>query len=161
MKQKTLLFLLLFGTMTTSAETSLIIQPLTGEAQVKALAQIGYIKQTPESLFIYSHADFLLGKAAIKDIRYIRYGERSAITTGGDENNASATPICRIYPNPTQDMLIIEHAEAGSAHIFDLSGRLLQTANLQDGTTTIHVNDLPEGEYLLLINTQTYKFLKQ
>ena len=39
------------------AETALIIQPLTGNEQANALAQIGYVKVTPDSLFVFSHGD--------------------------------------------------------------------------------------------------------
>ena len=140
-----------------SAETALIIQPLNGEEQANALAQIGYVKVTPDSLFVFSHGDFLLSKAAIKDIRHIRYGEPNEST--GIEDVQSAT-TCRVYPNPTQDKLVIENAEGEKVYIFEINGRLLQTANLQDGNATLNVSPLPQGEYLLLLNTQTVKFIK-
>ena len=139
------------------AETALIIQPLTGNEQANALAQIGYVKVTPDSLFVFSHSDFLLSKAAIKDIRHIRYGEPKE-STGIDDVKSAAT--CRVYPNPTQDRLVIENAEGEKVYIFDLNGRLLQTANLQDGNAILNVSPLPQGEYLLLLNTQTVKFIK-
>ncbi len=140
-----------------SAETALIIQPLTGEEQANALAQIGYVKVTPDSLLVFSHGDFLLSKAAIKDIRHIRYGEPNQPTSIDDVQSATT---CRVYPNPTQDRLVIENAEVEKVYIFDLNGRLLQTANLQDGNATLNVSPLPQGEYLLLLNTQTVKFIK-
>lgn len=140
-----------------SAETALIIQPLTGNEQANALAQIGYVKVMPDSLFIFSHGDFLLSKAAIKDIRHIRFGEPNQPTSIDDVQSAT---ICRVYPNPTQDRLVIENAEGEKVYIFDLNGRLLQTANLQDGNATLNVSPLPQGEYLLLLNTQTIKFIK-
>ena len=140
-----------------SAETALIIQPLNGEEQANALAQIGYVKVTPDSLFVFSHGDFLLSKAAIKDIRHIRYGEPDE--QQGIEDVQSTT-TCRVYPNPTQDRLVIENAEGEKVYIFDINGRLLQTANLQDGNATLNISPLPQGEYLLLLNTQTVKFIK-
>lgn len=139
------------------AETALIIQPLAGNEQANALAQIGYVKVTPDSLFVFSHSDLLLSKAAIKDIRHIRYGEPDE--QQGIENVQSAT-TCRVYPNPTQDRLVIEKAEGEKVYIFDINGRLLQTANLQNGNATLNVSPLPQGEYLLLLNTQTVKFIK-
>lgn len=158
MKRKTFLISLLFVVIAAMAETALIIQPLTGDEQANTLAQIGYVKVTPDSLFVFSHGDFLLSKAAIKDIRHIRYGEPDE--QQGIEDVQSAT-TCRVYPNPTQDRLVIENAQGEKVYIFDINGRLLQTANLQDGNTILNVSPLPQGEYLLLLNTQTVKFIKQ
>ena len=158
MKQKILLFPLLFVAIAAIAETSLIVQPLSGYEQAQALSTIGYVKVTSDSLFVYSHSDMLLGKNAIKDIRSIRYGEKSEIPTSIDDVNATT---CRIYPNPTQDVLIIDNSDADKALIFDLNGRLLQTTPLYGEKATINVTALPKGEYLLLLNTQTFKFIKQ
>lgn len=141
-----------------SAETALIIQPLTGNEQANALAQIGYVKVTPDSLFVFSHGDFLLSKAAIKNIRHIRYGEPNEST--GIEDVQSAT-TCRVYPNPTMDRLIIENANSEKVYIFDLNGRLLLTTPIDGERTSINVTSLPQGDYLLLLDNQTIKFIKQ
>ncbi len=156
--KKNILFTLLYCSTIAMAENSLIIQPLTGDEQANTLAQIGYVKVTPDSLLVFSHGDFLLSKAAIKDIRHIRYGEPNE-STGIEDVQSVAT--CRVYPNPTQDRLVIENAEGEKVYVFDINGRLLQTANLQDGNATLNVSPLPQGEYLLLLNTQTIKFIKQ
>ena len=52
MKQKIFLMLLLFVAASTMAETSLVIKLLTGDEQVSALAKIGYVKVTKDSLFV-------------------------------------------------------------------------------------------------------------
>ena len=156
MKQKLLLIPLLFVAITALAETSLIVQPLSGDEQAQALSTIGYVKVTSDSLFIYAHSDMLLGKNAIKDIHSIRYGEPNP-QESIDNVNVST---CHIYPNPTQDMLIIDNSDADKALIFDLNGHLLQTVSLYGEKATINVTTLPRGEYLLLLNTQTYKFIK-
>ena len=158
MKRKTFLTSLLFVAIAAMAETALIIQPLNGDEQANTLAQIGYVKVTPDSLFVFSHGDFLLSKAAIKAIRHIRYGEPNLPTSIDDVQSATT---CHVYPNPTHDRLVIENAEGEKVYIFDINGRLLQTANLQDGNATLNVSPLPQGEYLLLLNTRTIKFIKQ
>lgn len=141
-----------------SAETSLIIQPLTGEEQANAFAQIGYVKVTQDSLFVFSHSDFMLSKIAIKDVSYIRYGEPNEATRIDDVQTATT---CRVYPNPTQDMLIIDNANCDKAYIFDLNGRLLQTTPINGERTSINVTSLPQGDFLLLLNNQTIKFIKK
>lgn len=157
MRQKILLIPLLFVAIAAIAETALIVQPLLGDEQAQALSIISYVKVTPDSLFIYSHSDMLLSKNAIKDIRHIRYGEPNN-QEGIDDVNVTT---CRVYPNPTQDMLIIDGTNADKALIFDLNGRLLQTTLLYGEKATINVTALPKGEYILLLNTQTFKFIKQ
>lgn len=156
MKQKILFISLLFAAIVAKAETSLIVQPLTGNEQAQVISTIGYVKVTADSLFIYSHSDMLLGKNAIKDIRYIRYGEPNP-QEGIDDVIVST---CHIYPNPTQDMLIIDNADSNKAFIFDLNGRLLQTVAINGEHATINVTSLPQGDYILLLNTQTFKFIK-
>ena len=156
MRQKILLIPLLFVAIAAIVETLLVVQPLTGDEQAQALSTIGYVKVTSDSLFIYSHSNMLLGKNAIKDIRYIRYGEPNN-QEGIDDVNVAT---CRVYPNPTQDMLIIDGTNADKALIFDLNGRLLQTTPLYGEKATINVTALPQGDYVLLLNTQTYKFIK-
>lgn len=158
MKRKTFLISLLFVAIAAMAETSLIVKPLTGEEQSTALSTIGYIKMTSDSLYVYSHSDLLLSKTAIKDINYLHFG-KSGIATSFE--NVQVTTTCRVYPNPTQDMLIIENANCDKAYIFDISGRLLQTTSIEGDRTSINVNFLPLGEYLLFLGNQTVKFLKQ
>ena len=158
MKRKTFLISLLLVAIAAMAETALIIKPLSGNEQTNALTKIGYVKVTQDSLFVFNYSDFLLSKIAIKDVRHIRYGEPNE--QQGIEDVQSAT-TCRVYPNPTQDRLVIENAQGEKVYICDINGRVLQTANLQDGNATINVSPLPQSEYLLLLNTQTIKFIKQ
>ena len=158
MKRKLIILSLLFVAIAAKAETSLIIQPLTGNEQANALAQIGYVKVTQDSLFVFSHSDYLLSKIAIKDVRHIRYGEPNEATSIDDVQTSTT---CRVYPNPTQDMLIIDNANCDKAYIFDLKGRLLQTTSISGEHTSINVTSLPQGDYLLLLNNQTIKFIKQ
>ena len=156
MKQKIFLISLLFVAIAAMAETSLIIKPLIGDEQAETLSRIGYVKVTQDSLFVYSHGDILLGKEAIKNIRHIRYGEPNEATS----IDAIHVTTCRIYPNPAQDMLVIDNANTDKAFIFDLNGHLLQTVAIDGDHATINVTSLPQGDYILLLNTQTYKFIK-
>jgi len=159
MKRKLIYISLLFVAIAAMAETSLIIKPLTGQEQASALARIGYVKVTSDSLFVFSHSDLLLSKMAIKDVRHIRFGEPHNVPTSIDEAQAATT--CRVYPNPTQELLIIDNANCDKAYIFDLEGRLLQTTPIDGEHTSVNVSSLPHGDFLLLLNNQTVKFIKQ
>ena len=157
MRRKLFIIPMLLVAIAAIAETSLVIQPLTGDAQANALAKIGYVNVTPDSLFVFSHSNILLSEIAIKDVQYIRYGELN--NNQSIDNARMAT--CRVFPNPTQDRLIIQNANCEKAYIFDLNGRLLQTTPLDGESSFINVTSLPKGEYLLLLNNQTIKFIKQ
>ena len=139
------------------AETALIIKPLAGDEQANALEKIGYVKVTHDSLFVFNHNDFLLSKIAIKDVRHIRYGEPNEQQGIDDVNIAT----CRVYPNPAMDRLVIENANCEKAYIFDLNGRLLLATPIDREHTSVNVTILPQGDYLLLLNNQTIKFIKQ
>lgn len=158
MKRKLIIPCLLFVAIAAMAQTSLIVKPLTGEEQSTALSTIGYIKMTPESLLVYSYGDVLLFQTAIKDINYLHFGSSEVATSF---ENVQVTTSCRVYPNPTQDMLTIDNANCDKAYIFDISGRLLQTTSVEGDHSSINVNSLPSGEYLLFLGNQTVKFLKQ
>jgi hypothetical protein len=157
MKRKLIISCLLFVAIAAMAEMSLIIKPLAGTEQANALEKIGYVKVTQDSLFVFSHGDFLLSKIAITDVRHIRYGEPDE-QQGIDD--VQVTTTCRVYPNPTMDRLIIDNANCEKAYIFDLNGRLLLTSPIYGEHASISVTSLPQGEYLLLLNNQTVKFLK-
>ena len=158
MKRKLLIIPMLFIAIAMVAETALIIKPLAGEEQANALEKIGYVKVTQDSLFVFNHSDFLLSKIAIKDVRHIRYGEQND-ATGVDD--VQTTTTCRVHPNPTMDRLIIDNANCEKAYIFDLNGHLLLTSPIYGEHASINVTGLPQGDYLLLLNNQTIKFIKQ
>lgn len=63
----------------------------------------------------------------------------------------------RIYPNPVQNILYIESATVPEYQIFDVDGHCL----LKGENSSIDVSILKTGTYLLLINNQTFKFIKQ
>jgi myo-inositol-hexaphosphate 3-phosphohydrolase len=61
-----------------------------------------------------------------------------------------------VYPNPTQDILMIQGIEEQALRVFDLQGRLLKTEN----GTQMNVSNLAEGTYLLQVGTQVVRFIK-
>ncbi|UFH55520.1 PA14 domain-containing protein [Spirosoma sp. KNUC1025] len=60
----------------------------------------------------------------------------------------------KVYPNPSQDVLNVEHAaivDAGSISIFATDGQKVESYSLQNGSTstTLNINSLSPGVYLL------------
>ena len=63
----------------------------------------------------------------------------------------------RISPNPVQETLFVENSSETAYRIYDLDGRCLISG---DGNV-INVSPLTKGTYLLQINNNTLKFIKQ
>ena len=62
-----------------------------------------------------------------------------------------------VYPNPTQDVLMIQGAASQTLRVYNLQGSLLQT----EWGNQIAVSHLPVGTYLLQIGTQVVRFIKK
>ncbi|MES2558828.1 MAG: serine hydrolase [Bacteroidota bacterium] len=68
------------------------------------------------------------------------------------------TPKIRVYPNPAHDLLFIELSsnEPFSASIFNMLG-----AEVLSGHNNLDISNLPEGIYLLQINTATHTYTRK
>lgn len=103
--------------------------------------------------FMSTDGDVIL-KERISDIRSIVFPSNHSGTT--DIIDVQEENI-RIYPNPVQESLFIKSADETTYKIYDLDGRCLMSG---DGNT-INVSSLMKGTYLLQINNNTFKFIKQ
>ncbi len=76
------------------------------------------------------------------------------------ENYASSQ--ISIYPSLVKDNLIIENVELGSImDIYDLNGRHLWSKKICDVQYKIDVSTISSGVYLLKVNGETFKFVKE
>jgi hypothetical protein len=70
----------------------------------------------------------------------------------------------KIYPNPTSDFLnisMIAPIEVNEQFkIYDLTGRLVLTSQIDGADTTIDVSSLNAGVYIVGVKNQSYKFEK-
>ncbi|MBR2168394.1 MAG: T9SS type A sorting domain-containing protein [Paludibacteraceae bacterium] len=96
----------------------------------------------------------VISRERISDIRSIVFTDN---TQSGIQEIEIPENNIRIYPNPVQETLNIESNESVSYKIFDLDGRLL----LNGEGNSIGVSSLKTGTYLLQINNNTLKFIKQ
>jgi hypothetical protein len=77
--------------------------------------------------------------------------------------------LVNIFPNPTAEIvnLDVEKYEGVTFHLFDVSGKLLNEAQLTAKKTTVKVVDYPKGSYLLTLTQRenkkikTYKIVKK
>lgn len=66
-----------------------------------------------------------------------------------------------LYPNPTNDLLYIASPINGNVFIYALDGTLLRTESMNQSSMELNVSDLDAGTYLLKLNNQTTRFIKQ
>ncbi len=91
--------------------------------------------------------------------------EVAATPTGSTSVSALSDVGAKIYPNPVDDLLHILVENGLSAHMLDLSGRLLKSVSLDKLETTIAVSDLEAGVYVIELRTKegtgVYKMIKK
>ncbi len=68
------------------------------------------------------------------------------ISTEVEEDFSSAY---KFYPNPTSGLLTVELPEDGVVNVFDLNGKLLQSASVSMGRNTINLTELRTGVYII------------
>lgn len=130
----------------------IVIVDNDGVQAAKDLATIGKLIYVGNTMQLIDHEGELLGEARVSDIRKITFTSNSTATEEHSVDNQIT-----IYPNPTQDILILQGIAAQALRIYDLQGRLLKTTE----GTEISVGDMADGIYLLQVGTQVVRFIKQ
>jgi fimbrial isopeptide formation D2 family protein len=66
-----------------------------------------------------------------------------------------AERIAQVYPNPAQDVLIVQlnNSETADIHLRGITGKTIWNRSVSNGKAVVSVSDLPAGVYLLEINT--------
>ena len=156
MKQKLFFSLLALLIGAQVAATNLVLLKTDGTQQLLDIATIGKWVYVGDDLQLLSHDGVVLAQEPALNIRKITFAESSGTDTPTSMENIQSTSVV-IYPNPSQDMLIVSGIEAQTLRVFDMQGRLLKAEN----GTQVHVSDLAEGTYLLQAGTQVVRFIKK
>ncbi len=100
----------------------------------------------------------------VSDVNFVINEADQSVT---DVRNPEQISV-RFYPNPAKDQLYIQIADkdvGAVMRIYDLTGHLVMTGNLENRTTQIDIRNLRNGTYLLRIDSRnkivTYKIIKQ
>ncbi|WP_048506483.1 reprolysin-like metallopeptidase [Chryseobacterium angstadtii] len=69
----------------------------------------------------------------------------------------------QIYPNPSDGRfnVVMKNKVSGTAHVFDMSGRLLHTQEKVANDSKINLTGFAKGNYILMIETDTKKLVKK
>ena len=133
--------------------TNLVLLKSDGTQQLQDVAAIGKWVFVADDLQLLDKSGNVLATEALSNIKKITF----AGEVGSAVENVESSNQIVVYPNPTQDVLIIHGIEAQALRVYDLQGRLLKTEN----GTQINVGHLAEGTYLLQVGTQVVRFIKQ
>jgi myo-inositol-hexaphosphate 3-phosphohydrolase len=131
---------------------NLVVEHRSGADLLKDIALIGKWVYEGDNLQLLDKEGNVLATEALANIRRITFSVSGTVT---DVENVDSQSIL-VYPNPTQDALMVQGIEAQELRVYDLQGRLL----VQEEGTQVNVNHLAEGTYLLQIGTQVVRFIK-
>ena len=152
MKLKFILICIILCSLQTMA-TNLVIEHRSGAEVLQDIAAIGKLVFVEDSIRLLDKSGNVLAIEALSNIKKITL---LTSDTSEDVNDTIVNTIV-VYPNPTQELLIIRGIESQTLRIYDLQGRLLKT----EWGNQISVGNLSDGTYLLQIGTQVVRFIKK
>ena len=132
--------------------TQLIVTPYTGNEMQEDISLIGKWVFVGEELQLLDKSGNLLASEDVANIRKITFA-----TGIQDAVEDVKTNQLLVYPNPTQDILLISGIESQQLRVYDVQGKLVH----QEQGTEVHVSHLSNGVYILQIGTQVMRFIKQ
>ena len=133
--------------------TNLVIEHRSGAEEKQDIATIGKLVFVEDSIQLLDKSGNILATEPIANIKKIQFATNG---TNADVNDTVVHTII-VYPNPTQDILMIQGAASQTLRVYNLQGSLLQT----EWGNQIAVSHLPVGTYLLQIGTQLVRFIKK
>ena len=152
MKHTFILICVIFCSLQTLA-ANLVIKQRSGAESLQDIAIIGKCLVVGENIQLLDKSGNVLAIEPLANIKQITFA-----TAGISEDvNDTIVNMIVVYPNPTQDLLIIRGIESQTLRIYDLQGRMLKT----EWGNQISVASLSDGTYLLQIGTQVVRFIKR
>lgn len=130
----------------------LLVEHCSGANLLQEVAVIGKWVYVDENLILVDKAGEVLAVEPIRNIKKITFSSDEDMAV---DNVSSETIV--VYPNPTQDILMIKGVDYQTLRVYDMQGRLLKV----ESGSQINVSSLAEGTYLLQIGTQVVRFIKK
>lgn len=82
---------------------------------------------------------------------HYEYSEIRVVST--DESNVS------LYPNPVNSVLFVKTDKKGEFIMTDAIGQVVKSVELNNGTSTIDMSDIPNGIYFINVSDKNFKVL--
>lgn len=159
-------FLFLLGlsvfVMSAKAIPSLVVKPLSGKECITALGSIGKIVCSGDSLYVYDVAKNVVFSDLLANVQHICFSDEQPSTSTSVENTQGNNALqVKVYPNPTQDILMVENAQGNVLRLYTMGGQLVTTQPVVNGSAQVNMTNLPSGNYLLLSGNQSFQVIKQ
>ena len=161
---KRFLFLLGMLVLVISAQAvpSLVVKPLSGKECITALGCIGKLVYSGDSLYVYDKAKTLVFSDLLANVQHIRFSDEQPSTSNQVENTQTNNGLqVKVYPNPTQDVLMVENAQGNVLRLYTMGGQLVTIQPVNNGSAQVKMSDLPSGNYLLISGNQSFQVIKQ
>lgn len=162
MKNKFILICVIFCSLQMMAIPSLVVKPLIGQECITALESVGKLVYSGDSLYVYDKAQTLVFSDLLANVKHVRFSDEQPSTPTNVENTQGGSTVqVKAYPNPTQDILIVENAQGDVLRLYTMGGQLLTAQPVENGSTQVNMSELPAGNYLLLSGNQSFQVIKQ
>ncbi|MDR7212295.1 LamG-like jellyroll fold domain-containing protein [Flavobacterium piscis] len=79
---------------------------------------------------------------------------KTCTTLSVGDHNLDFSSSLKVYPNPSNNAFFINSDLNGTAVIFDLLGKVIQTQKINSGTTILDLGSTPNGVYLLKVTNE-------
>lgn len=133
---------------------TLTVEWLNGTEQTESLEKIRKIEFKEDKINITdSKGNYFISNKLdqVKKI-YFQKGEENNVSNTASERNIS------VYPNPTTNVLHIKGiTKDEKVNLYNQEGKLIKSCQ----ETEINMDDLPQGLYLLKVNTKVFKVVKK
>ena len=163
MKKKVFISLLIMFLSISNAYSEMFmkLELLSNEEYNKSLFIIGKILIDKDVLSLYDRNNNLLAEQNLNEVKEISFTKDINTTTPTNDETISTKPQIIIYPNPTENTLIINGTnENDIIRIYSMDGNLLFQENSNTTKRTLNVNELSSGTYLLQVGINIVKFIK-
>ena len=145
-----------------AAIPSLVVKPLSGKECITALGSIGKVVYSGDSLYVYDAAKNVVFSDLLANVQHICFSDEQPSTPTQVENTQTNNGLqVKVYPNPTQDVLMVENAQGDVLRLYSMDGRLMVTQAVENGSVQVDMAELPTGNYLLLSGNQSFQVIKQ
>ena len=144
--------------------TTLHVEQLQGEEFALAVKQIGKLVIKGSTIEFYDRQGTLLHTSDIADVPVMTFDQKSEEQDFGEEeqeaveNVFGGKELYSVYPNPSSTAVMINGLSSETTlRLYNLDGQLIKTVS----GTSINVEDVPSGNYLLQCENQIIKIIKQ
>ncbi|MCQ2189572.1 MAG: leucine-rich repeat domain-containing protein [Paludibacteraceae bacterium] len=123
----------------------------------QTVSSIGSLNAIPKTAKIYCVENSYAHQWAVDNKRPFEITRCVCTEPTGEALVSNKT--MEIYPNPTTDSFVIKGVATGTAKLYDASGKMVKQIKI-DGDTNVNIEALPQGVYMLDVNGEKTKIVK-